>query len=183
MKYFATSDWHYDHASNKGGIIAYCKRPFASLKEMNKELVDRYNDTVDENSVVFDLGDLAIMSPNNMQFYEALAKKLRPVKVRHLILGNHDQLKPQAYLDCGLYDAVHTSYTLNYKGVDFLMAHDPCIYQPSIYNYVMLVGHIHAQYQNLRVGSGLINVSVDVRNFKPISFDELIEEQKLLTNP
>jgi calcineurin-like phosphoesterase family protein len=182
MKYFATSDWHYDHSSTKGGIIAYCQRPFASLKEMNKELIDRYNDTVDENSVVFDLGDLAMMSSSNVQFYEALAKKLRPVKARHLILGNHDQLKPQAYLDCGLYDAVHTSYTLNYKGLELYMAHDPCVYQPVIYNYVMLCGHIHVLYQHLAVGSGVLNVGVDVRDFRPVSFDELVEEQKLLTN-
>jgi len=137
---------------------------------------------VDENSVVFDLGDLAMMSSSNVQFYEALAKKLRPVKARHLVLGNHDQLKPQAYLDCGLYDAVHTSYTLNYMGLELYMAHDPCVYQPVIYNYVMLCGHIHVLYQHLAVGSGVLNVGVDVRDFRPVSFDELVEEQKLLTN-
>ena len=39
---FFTSDTHFNHAN----IIKYCKRPFASVEEMNGEMISRWNKVV-----------------------------------------------------------------------------------------------------------------------------------------
>jgi calcineurin-like phosphoesterase family protein len=179
-KYFATADWHLGHNSKRGGIIDYCKRPFEDTREMDKEVIGRYNDTVDENSVVFDIGDLSMIGPSRVQFYEALVKRLRPVKARHLILGNHDELKPQTYVNIGLYTTVHTFFWMDYADRTICMAHDPAIYQPAIYDKIMFCGHIHNLFKNMNVGAGIFNVGVDVRDFRPVSFEELLEEERNL---
>jgi calcineurin-like phosphoesterase family protein len=69
---------------------------------------------------------------------------------------------------------------MDYAGKTIAMAHDPAIYQPAIYDKIMLCGHIHNLFKNMKIGSGLFNVGVDVRNFRPVSFDELLEEERNL---
>lgn len=55
MIYF-TSDTHFGHAN----IIKYCGRPFASVKEMDEVLVQKWNDTVTSKDTVYHLGDIAM---------------------------------------------------------------------------------------------------------------------------
>lgn len=49
---FVTADTHYSHAR----ISELAGRPFATVEEMNAELVDRWNDTVRPDDVVLHLG-------------------------------------------------------------------------------------------------------------------------------
>ena len=50
---FFTSDSHFGHEN----IIRFCKRPFNSVREMNEELIHRWNSKVRPNDIVFHLGD------------------------------------------------------------------------------------------------------------------------------
>jgi calcineurin-like phosphoesterase family protein len=54
-KVFFTSDTHFGHAN----IIKYCGRPFASVEEMNRELIARWNAVVGPRDTVYHLGDRA----------------------------------------------------------------------------------------------------------------------------
>lgn len=51
-----TSDLHLGHAN----IIRYCDRPFADVREMNDELIRRWNETVSSDDEVWVLGDVAL---------------------------------------------------------------------------------------------------------------------------
>jgi calcineurin-like phosphoesterase family protein len=51
-----TSDTHFSHVN----IIRYCDRPFATVDEMNAEMIARWNDTVAPADDVWHLGDLAL---------------------------------------------------------------------------------------------------------------------------
>jgi calcineurin-like phosphoesterase family protein len=53
---YFTSDHHFGHAN----IIKYCKRPFSSVGEMDAALVQRWNDTVGADDVVYHLGDFML---------------------------------------------------------------------------------------------------------------------------
>src|SRR4051794_31652303 len=82
MARFWTSDLHLGHAN----IIRYCHRPFADVDSMNKGLIDRWNDTVDDSDEVWVLGDFAL---GTIAETLPLAHQLRGRKV--LVAGNHDR--------------------------------------------------------------------------------------------
>lgn len=54
MPNFYIADWHYGHKN----ILAYDNRPFKTIEEMNKTLVDRWNGAVSPGDRVFVLGDM-----------------------------------------------------------------------------------------------------------------------------
>jgi calcineurin-like phosphoesterase family protein len=50
---FVTADLHLNHCN----IIKYCNRPFKTVEEMNKTLINNWNSKVTKEDVVFHLGD------------------------------------------------------------------------------------------------------------------------------
>ena len=57
MAFFFTSDTHFGHRN----IIEYCNRPFKDVVEMDKILVQKYNYLVQENDIVYFLGDIGFL--------------------------------------------------------------------------------------------------------------------------
>lgn len=55
MSIFYISDTHFDHEN----IIRLAHRPFASLDEMNAEMIKRWNAVVTADDTVYHLGDFA----------------------------------------------------------------------------------------------------------------------------
>jgi calcineurin-like phosphoesterase family protein len=171
---FATSDEHYGHRN----IIKYCARPFANEKEMDKVFIHNYNTTVNEDSVVFHIGDFSMMSSSRIQYFEKLAGKLRPVRGRHLILGNHDALHAHRYVEIGLFTTVHTAFWFDTpEGYSFLLAHDPAIYQAAMKHTIMICGHVHGLFRTLP-GENLVNASVEQWDYKPASFSAILNVLK-----
>jgi calcineurin-like phosphoesterase family protein len=167
---FATSDEHYGHRN----VIKYCGRPFANEKEMDKVFIHNYNTTVNEDSIVFHIGDFSMMSSSRVQYFEKLAEKLRPVRGRHLILGNHDSLNAFRYVEIGLFTTVHTTFWFDTpEGYRFVLAHDPAVYQAAIKDSIMLCGHVHDLFRTLP-NEKLVNVGVDLWDFKPVSFSTIL---------
>ena len=78
-----TSDHHFGHAN----IIRYCARPFANADAMNRAMVDRWNDVVDDSDEVWILGDLVWGS--SWRTMAGCVARLRGRKV--LVPGNHDR--------------------------------------------------------------------------------------------
>lgn len=58
MIYF-TSDLHLGHR----GIIEMQNRPFKNVEEMNRVIVDNYNEVVHKNDTVYFLGDISHHMP------------------------------------------------------------------------------------------------------------------------
>lgn len=84
---FFIADWHYGH----GNIIVYDDRPFASLEEMNAELIRRWNGKVANSDLVYVLGDM-FWKPGEAV---AVLRQLNGQKI--LIKGNHDRCKDEAF--------------------------------------------------------------------------------------
>ena len=53
LKYFFTSDTHFGHSN----IIKFCNRPFKNAEEMDRVLIENWNNKVPEDGLVFHLGD------------------------------------------------------------------------------------------------------------------------------
>lgn len=84
MSRWFTSDQHFDHMN----IIAFCGRPFSSVEEMNREIIDRWNSVVAEDDEVYVLGDFA-MGHRGVSV-PTYAEQLNGTK--YLVPGNHDNV-------------------------------------------------------------------------------------------
>ena len=82
MTTFFTSDHHFGHAK----IIDYCNRPWDDVDSMAQGMIDRWNETVEDDDVVYVLGDFAM---GELQFTLPIVGQLAGTK--HLIAGNHDR--------------------------------------------------------------------------------------------
>lgn len=178
MTIFFTGDEHHDHLNKQArGIIEYCKRPFKNIEQNSKVIITKHNDTVKEDDTVYHLGDFCMRGASHMSYYEGLMRKYKPVKYRHLILGNHDEMDPFKYHKIG-FTSVHTVLWLDF-GLKFMLAHDPAFYQPAIYDkYIMICGHIHNLFKILP-DRNIINVGVDVWDFTPVSLEQILTTLKL----
>ena len=82
MKTFFTADTHFNHAN----VIKYCARPFASIDEMNREMIARWNAVVGAKDTVYHLGDFAMGKPTE---WPSFLRQLNGAK-KFLSRGNHD---------------------------------------------------------------------------------------------
>ena len=92
---YVTSDLHFDHAN----IIKYCNRPFKDVEEMNKTLIDNWNNIVQPDDTVICLGDFSLGNRENII---TIGQKLNGHKI--LILGNHDHGTKITYKEAGFED-------------------------------------------------------------------------------
>jgi len=83
QKVFFTSDLHFGHEN----VIGFDKRPFATVEEMDTELVRRWNAKVGKGDLVYVLGDMIWKTRNGDA--EQLIKSLNGQII--LIKGNHDR--------------------------------------------------------------------------------------------
>jgi len=175
------ADPHLDHEA----IIGYCGRPFKTMKEMNNTLIANYRQRVQPEDTVYIVGDVSLRGPENIGFYRRMFQKTLPGK-KHLILGNHDGLKPFAYVDAGII-SVHTSLVItDWDGNEYVLNHDDapsCIDRlpenpwnkeapKPFYSRIWLCGHVHDLYKTCQ---NVINVGVDVWNYKPVDFNTIYE--------
>lgn len=174
---YLTSDQHHDHYKM---MKYYEKRPFETTAEMDKVLVSNTLETVPEGGTLVVLGDFSMVGSSRINYYQALTKQYNKKDMtRHLVLGNHDELKPFTYVNIELFSTVHTSLWFTYKEYSLVMAHDPAVWTAvgETENVIFLHGHVHSLYRTLP-GKPIFNVGVDVNNFCPLSIDEIIDTLK-----
>jgi calcineurin-like phosphoesterase family protein len=171
MTTFYTADHHFFHKN----IIEYCNRPFKSEKEMRDRLIQWHNETVKKDDTVFFLNDLAMVGPSQWEKVKGVLNKMNGRK--HLILGNHDEIKPFRYVDCG-FITVHTALWQEVEGFHIVMAHDPSVYCAIAPESILLCGHIHTLFKSIPE-QRVVNVGVDMWNFRPITFQQIREELKI----
>ena len=78
-----TADFHFGHSN----IIRYCNRPFQSVEEMDRTILDRLNDSAKANDILYFLGDFCIGSKAKALEYR---KQIRCKKI-FAVPGNHDK--------------------------------------------------------------------------------------------
>jgi calcineurin-like phosphoesterase family protein len=156
-----TADQHFGHE----GIITSCNRPFRTAKQMDKEIIKRYREVVGKDDIVYFIGDFSLKTSEYLTFYRRIMEQLPGTK--HLILGNHDSLKPFVYEDLG-FQSVHTSLIFRDENLNyFILRHDPGqAYQNT--SLFWLCGHVHTAYQTC---GNVVNVGIDVCDFYPVSLN------------
>ena len=161
-----TSDYHLGHAN----IIKYCERPFKDVEHMNKTIITNHNNRVKPNDIVFFLGDFCFRNSKGGKEGEGSIDKaehyLKQLNGRFVFIrGNHDNNNS---LKTCIKSAV-----IEFGGQDIFLCHNPEDYNPKY--RINFVGHVHQHWKVQKVkGCTLINVGVDVNNFLPVKFDELV---------
>lgn len=136
-KYFVTSDLHFYHKN----ILNFCKdtRPFESVEDMNKALVEEWNSIVQEGDVVFHLGDFSFAGKDKT---ELILNQLKGTII--FILGNHDKTLRTQLNGLNTYDYLE----LRVDGVKVVMSHYPLsCWNQQHRGSVHLYGHCHGSYK------------------------------------
>ena len=160
-----TADPHFWHQN----VIKYCKRPFKNQKHMNAEIIKNYQQVGESHTLII-LGDLTMVNDSNR--IEHLIRQIPGNKI--LVVGNHDRLKPKAYVNIG-FESVHSSlimYNRKNPDKDILCVHDPALAVVWPRDKYVFHGHVHELW---KIQRNLINVAVDVWDFKPVLFSTLLQ--------
>jgi calcineurin-like phosphoesterase family protein len=182
MTTWFTSDWHLAHVN----ILIYCQRPFRDVSHMNEELIARHNAVVQPDDTVIDVGDFSM----NEKVVESAIKRLHGRRI--LVCGNHDRCFrkhkgaarwAKQYLEWGFAE-VHQQYELLLEdGQTVRVEHLPYVDDPrhgEKYKELrpiddgrwLIHGHVH---QNWQQKDRMINVGVDVWDYRPVSLDTITE--------
>jgi calcineurin-like phosphoesterase family protein len=150
-----TADTHFGHAN----IIKYCNRPFSNVKEMDEEIINRWNVTIKSNDIVYHLGDFSMGDPR--KYYSQLNGTV------YIIPGSHD--KDLKKLDSKF--ILLPLYTLKYNKELFILCHYALrTFYHSYYGTFQLYGHSHGK---LPKRGRAMDVGVDTNNFYPYSIDKI----------
>lgn len=180
---FFTADLHLGHQN----IIEYCDRPFGGVDHMNDEIIRRWNETVSDHDHVWILGDFAM---GKITETLPLARRLNGHK--YLLLGNHDRpwsgsRKPEKwvrrYVEVG-FMITNGPVVLPLGGEPWMLSHFPykgdshdsdrfTEHRPVDIGLPLLHGHVHDSWT---VNGRQVNVGVDVWDFRPVTFSQILEE-------
>ena len=166
MIYFH-SDTHFCHTN----IIKYCNRPFKSIDEMNKTLINNWNSVVDSDDTVYFLGDFCLGSKDNII---NIFNQLNGNKI--LVRGNHDRGTVAFYERVGF--KVLTNAPIKIDEYKILLSHAPVPDNVIPHGYINIHGHIH----NKKICDNYpdynsdihFNVSSDAILFKPITLNKIL---------
>ena len=182
MIYFI-SDHHWGHKA----VIWMENRPFKDINEMNQYMIDAWNSVVTDEDQVYHLGDVSYkINPKYLK--HNILSKLNGEK--HLIIGNHDERILSTISDS--FKTVEyygkLTYQYNDKEYKFVMFHNPIYSWNGIWRgTIHICGHTHTKskkYYENHPGR-IINVSVELLDYKPISIIEVINRvgNKIVTIP
>lgn len=164
IRYFFSADHHNLHDN----IRKYCGRPFVNVKEQEQCLLDNHNSLVKPGDVVYLLGDVSMTKEG----VESLLSKMNGCK--YFVLGNHDKkFKNIIKQYC---QVVKYLYDIKIKNQKITLCHYMMMtWNCSHFGAWQLFGHSHGTVQPIGLQH---DVGVDNNDFKPVSFDQLIEIMK-----
>lgn len=172
MDWFS-SDWHISHQS----CIRFSNRPFETVEEMDKIIIDNMINATKKGDNMFFLGDLSF-DKNNIF---GILKRFKNKGVNfHWIIGNHDEkYKPMGFSN--LCTFIGDKKTIKREGCKIFMSHMPHMtWDSSHYNSWHLYGHIHdfspeLNELNRRMDGKSLNVNCEFNDYKPFSFDDIVK--------
>lgn len=174
------SDTHYGHQS----IIRFCERPFSNVQKMDAVMWRAMQEADAEGKAIVHLGDVMFRVTNTGRFH-------LQGKERHIcVIGNHDKqslidtVYPKMFATIVGKRSTWKTHTaiIEIDGITCLLSHEPQIdLQGGEYN---LHGHHHSnmhqhrnpflEYDYIWDNKQYINLSVELTNYRPISFQEAL---------
>ncbi len=170
---FFTADTHFGHAN----IIRMCERPYFDIEEMNEAFIDAWNDRVSGGDTVYIIGDMFFRCADPEPILQRLKGKKR------LVLGNHDG-SWMGKVDLPRYfSSVDTMLEISDGKHGLTLCHYPLLTWKHAKRSYMIHGHINndtsADYWPLLCRrERVLNAGVDINEYQPVPFDELLENNR-----
>jgi calcineurin-like phosphoesterase family protein len=175
---FYIADTHFGHDN----IRRLSKRPFETVEEMNRLLIENWNIKVTDKDDVYILGDFSYKGGDPVEYVKQLNGR------KHLITGNHDtslvkhpEFK-KYFVECRDVKAIEDN------GKRLYLCHYPMVEWPGYYNgCIHLFGHVHNTFHNPTTEYAMTmqnayNVGVDITGYEPCTLDEIIENYEKWKN-
>ena len=182
---YLTSDLHFNHDRE----FVWKVRGYNSVREMNEDIIKRFNFVVGPDDDVYVLGDLCLGGggPEVLAANKALIERLNGRL--HIIRGNHDtDPRVKMYETCAnVVGEVKWADMLHYRKYHFYLSHFPTLTgnleKESLHQCTCnLFGHTH-QTTNFHLDMPyLYHVGVDSHNCYPVNLDDIIDEMKAKVN-
>lgn len=165
---FVISDLHLGHAN----IIRYAERPFESVGEMNRTIVDNWNRTIGPDDLVFFLGDMRFGKGSKPAWWWLRKLNGRIVFIR----GHHDRgVWPTTK---GLNVVGVTDGVVARVGGKLLALTHRSDATPEGFEGWTVHGHIHQKQPHISGKVKRVNVSVEVVDYTPVSLADIVGKIK-----
>lgn len=174
MNYYI-ADTHFGHEN----VIKFSKRPFGDVEEMDKFIMDAWNEVVGKDDDIYILGDLVYRSNKSYSYY---LSKLSGKK--HLIVGNHDRAMLKDKEAMSYFESVDDLTMIHDDGIKIVLCHYPLLEWSGFYrNSYHIHGHIHnihnEAFATLRNMERALNAGAEIINYTPCSFKELMKYNEI----
>lgn len=172
---YVTSDLHFGHKN----IIEYENRPFKDIEEMDKKLIENWNNIITDKDTIYILGDFSWYRGEKTN---EILKKLKGRKI--LIIGNHDRnFLSDKKFDRSLFEAIYDYLVIKNNETHYVLFHYPIAeFDGKNKGYIHLYGHIHSMMPELEKKLKYsYNVGIDRNNYKPLNieyFTNKVEESE-----
>lgn len=198
MANYYISDLHLLHKNVTDEGSNFENRPFKTLEEMHRTIKENWNSIVTNADHVYILGDLAWKENEDaIQFVSTLKGN------KHLILGNHDNVKDLRYkqLFNEIVNYKEIKDTVDGKEYHIVMSHFPIAFWNHQHRYrrdgleqkvwsIHLYGHLHNSVEekyfqefiqklnndyNIKCVAKNVGCTLDYINFTPRTLKEILE--------
>ena len=116
-------------------VIRHDNRPFENTEQMNKVLIDNWNNVVNYDDEVYVLGDFAWKKDVGLNAVSQLKGK------KFFIMGNHDHLSEEM---SQYFVWIKDTAVIKDNGTQVVLSHYPVADWYNQYHYsVQLYGHVH----------------------------------------
>jgi calcineurin-like phosphoesterase family protein len=180
QKLWFTSDTHYNHSNIVSATTQWTDpvtcREFTSLEQMNTTLVNNINEKVEQDDILFHLGDWSFGGFEQIQKFrnQIVCKNV------HIITGNHDHhIERNKDNIQSIFSSVNKYLNLDVSWdagkQRFALMHFPIAsWDNMARGAIHLHGHVHFE-SNVRIGVGkMMDVGVDGNNLYPIEMNEVL---------
>ena len=161
-----TADHHFGHAN----IVAYAGRPF-SAADQDREMAERWHETVRASEPVLHLGDL-VVGANSPEIWLLVGSLSGQPK--WLVPGNHDRPHRHGLIrEAGF--TIVAPPELDYRDWVVRFTHRPLGLEDLGPGQLNVHGHTHSKPGS--ADQRWINVSVEATDYRPVRLGELLDSR------
>lgn len=172
-----TSDTHFGHNQD----FLYNPRGFENISEHDQKIIDKWNEIIQPDDVVYHLGD--VMLNDNEYGMKCLEQLNGNIKI---VPGNHDTSKRLVlYQTLSNVEVLNLAEIIKFEKYNFYLSHHPTITsnldfdKPLKARLINICGHCHTKDKFLDMDKGVIyHVEMDAHNCQPIKLETILTEIK-----